>query len=565
MPFAILKHYPLAFKNRLAKKKNPIFSREVFFFLVAVGFFLAIFQGTHIFFLKLSEEEALVNLIIPKLINFILLAALILLVIANVIAALGYLYNSQSNPLLLSLPISQTRLFFAKFIEINLSSSWMFGLFIVPFFAAFGSSLNLNWSFLPITLFTCALMTTIPTALSMVIVILFVNLVPSKKFREIIALIVFLILFLLGYRLLHSSGINSPHHSIQGLSVWLTGVEEKQTAWLPSSWSADYISSFVGLKSPLNSPLILLFLGSLGSIALAFLTFDQLFIRGLAIAEKSGDSKRIPRKYLRLIVRSATQVSSFAPHYRALLLKEIRMLTRDTSQAIQLILLLGLAFFYLYNFQSFREITEMDASLQEVWRLMLCVCNIALGSCVVCAIASRFIFPTVSLEGNCYQVIRNSPITIREYLLNKFYIWYPPVFVLNAIFLVTGAMIVEAQVSAFVLSVISAAVISISITGLSVGMGAVYAKFDWESPSEMISGFGNLAFMFIALIVVTVSLIPITAMFAIVCLPDILIPIYKGDIQITLICLISLMLAMNYYSGKLALKLGESSLVALEA
>ncbi len=93
---------------------------------------------------------------------------------------------------------------------------------------------------------------------------------------------------------------------------------------------------------------------------------------------------------------------------RELVLKELRLFFRDTTQWSQLILLAVLVVVYVFNIKYLPLRGEgITFFLVNVVPFL----NLVLAGFVLASIAARFIFPAVSLEGRTLWLLRSSPMS----------------------------------------------------------------------------------------------------------------------------------------------------------
>ena len=123
---------------------------------------------------------------------------------------------------------------------------------------------------------------------------------------------------------------------------------------------------------------------------------------------------------------------------RELVLKELRLFFRDTTQWSQLILLAVLVVVYVFNIKFLplrgQGVTFFLANL-------IPFLNLVLAGFVLASIAARFIFPGVSLEGRTMWLLRSSPLPMRDLLWSKFWVGTIPLLVLAlALVVVTGSL-----------------------------------------------------------------------------------------------------------------------------
>jgi len=236
------------------------------------------------------------------------------------------------------------------------------------------------------------------------------------------------------------------------------------------------------------------------------------------------------------------------------------MFIRDTSQWMQLVALLLLTFFYLYNFRALRLITDLGTETQAWWQAILGVSNIALASCIVAAISTRFVFPSVSTEGRAYVLIRSAPMSIEKLLWHKFLVWLPAIATVSVILLVSGAWASQAPPATVLLSAFLGLATSVGTVGLGIGVGAVYARFDWHSPTQVAASFGSLVYMLLSLCTTFVTLIPASFLIVLTCVPNFSSQFGSWEHRIAVGCSYFLVIFINGAAARGALLAGAQAL-----
>ncbi len=85
---------------------------------------------------------------------------------------------------------------------------------------------------------------------------------------------------------------------------------------------------------------------------------------------------------------------------------------------------------YLYNFSVLpSNFTFATFYLQNLFSFL----NLGLAGFVLSAVAVRFVFTAVSIEGRAFWIIRSSPLSLKKFLWSKFWTALPPLLVLSQI------------------------------------------------------------------------------------------------------------------------------------
>jgi ABC-2 type transport system permease protein len=176
--------------------------------------------------------------------------------------------------------------------------------------------------------------------------------------------------------------------------------------------------------------------------------------------------------------------------------KEIRVFFRDTTQWSQLILLAVLVVVYVYNIQVLPLYTGEQISFFLI--NVVSFLNLGLAGFVVAAIAARFVFPGMSLEGRMMWLLRSSPLDVRTLFLTKYWVGTVPLLLVALPLIVATNIILEA--SPLVLGITTIAMIgaTFAITALALGFGALYPNYDTQNVAEIPTSFGGLVFMMAA-------------------------------------------------------------------
>jgi ABC-2 type transport system permease protein len=193
--------------------------------------------------------------------------------------------------------------------------------------------------------------------------------------------------------------------------------------------------------------------------------------------------------------------------------KEYKVFSRDLTHTVQLGLLLGITFVYLYNYQLLQGPSKMSEEAMAVWKIFLLLSNIALGSLVITSICSRFVFPSVSLEGAAFWLIQASPISLKDLLKAKFKSWLLPISGIGGVIFVSGAMALNADVPLVVASCVAGIILCHGLVGLGIGFGALFSQFEWEHSTQLSTSLGNFIFMLACMMFLTFNMVPLGIMF----------------------------------------------------
>jgi ABC-2 type transport system permease protein len=178
---------------------------------------------------------------------------------------------------------------------------------------------------------------------------------------------------------------------------------------------------------------------------------------------------------------------------RELTKKEIRVFLRDTTQWSQLILLGVLVVVYVYNIQALRVAGDTELSFLLV--NLIGFLNLGLAGFVVAAIAARFVFPAMSLEGRMTWLLRSSPLDPRKLFWVKYWVGTIPLLaVALPLILVTNFLLGVAPLL-MVVSSLTMVAVTLAFSAMALAFGALYPNYETENPAEIPTSFGGLLFM----------------------------------------------------------------------
>jgi len=180
-------------------------------------------------------------------------------------------------------------------------------------------------------------------------------------------------------------------------------------------------------------------------------------------------------------------------------LKELRVFFRDTTQWSQLILLGVLIVVYVFNVK-FLPIDD-TSTVGVLLRNLLPFGNLLLAGFVLAAIAARFIFPGISLEGRTFWLLRASPLMSQDLLWAKYWVGTVPLMVLAlGIVAVTDALL-KVDLFIFAVSVTTIILMTFAMAAMALCFGTLFPQFETENAAQIPTSFGGLVFMMTAVLV----------------------------------------------------------------
>ena len=424
-----------------------------------------------------------------KLLGLILVGFFSILLLSNIITALSSFFLAKDLDLLVAAPVDWLTLYSAKLLETAVASSWMVVTMAVPMFAAFGVAYHggIVFPLLVIAVFVPFLM--VPAVIGSAITLLLVNIFPARRTRDILSVIAVLAAggIVLLFRIVRPERLARPE-GFRSLVEFVTILRTPTSPLLPSEWVQRSLLGWLDNR-PDWLPLYLLWSTAAAAFVIGALLHRALYMDGFSKAQESGQ-----RWARNSITRRASYrlLSPLGILRRELMLKELRLFFRDTTQWSQLILLAVLVVVYVFNI---KYLPLRGEGITLFLRNVIPFFNILLAGFVLASIAARFIFPSVSLEGRTLWLLKSSPMPVKDLLWAKFWVGTLPLLILAlGIMTVTNSLL---QVSDFMfaVSVMTITMMTLALCGMALGFGTLFPQFETENAAQIPTSFGGLLYM----------------------------------------------------------------------
>ena len=465
---------------------------------IGLVFWLVLYGVLHRLLVYFRGAEGIGDVLATKLLGLILMAFLSVLLLSNVVTSLSTFFLARDLEMLLAAPVDGVRLYLARLLETILHSSWMVVLVLVPVLVAYGEVYGGGIAYAAVAAATLACFLVLPGVVGAGVTLLLVNVFPARRARDLLALFTLfagagLVVLV---RLLRPERLARPE-GFRDLVDFVAALRAPSSPWLPSEWAADALMAALGSGGDLF-PLLLL-----ASTAAAFLVMgawaNERWYRGGFSRAQEGAERRRESRSGGLAARVAARVPT--PVW-VMMAKDVRTFFRDTSQWSQLILLGVLVVMYTYNVKVLPLWTGEQVSFLLV--NVISFLNLGLAGFVLAAIAARFVFPAVSLEGRTFWLLRSSPVDLRTMLWCKFVVGLVPLLVLALLLTATTNAILRVSGFMMAVSLLTIAGVTAALAALALGFGAAFPRFDMENAAQIPTGFGGFAFMMTAIVYLAV-------------------------------------------------------------
>ena len=464
--------------------------------LVFVGFFFWTFTFLVIFrmLLYFRGTQGIGDLLAGKLLGLAFLTFFSILLLSNVITALSTFFLSDDMELVVAAPVDPVKVYGARLAETILDSSWMVALMAVPLLAAYGVIDTAGPLYYVLAVLTMAAFLVVPAMIGTGVTLLLVNVFPARRARDLLVLIGLFAAagVVVLFRFLRPERLVRPE-DFRNLVDFVAVLRTPTSAWLPSEWAADALMSWLGGSFD-AFPFLLLWSTALALVVMGAWVHVHHYGRGFTRAQEGAD-RRAGGRRMRWV---DLLLSRFSPRTRELVAKEVKVFFRDSTQWSQLILLAVLVVVYVYNIRVLPLYSGEQVSFFLI--NLVSFLNLGLAGFVVAAIAARFVFPAMSLEGRMLWLLRSSPLEVRTLFWTKYWVGTVPLLAVALPLIVFTDIVLQASPFILILTTITMVGVTFALTALALGFGALFPNFETENVAEIPTSFGGLLFMMAAVL-----------------------------------------------------------------
>jgi ABC-2 type transport system permease protein len=491
-----------SFLARLRRARTQAGARTVLLVLLGAGFWTAVFGVSYRVLKYFKGVEEIGPLLAGKLLAVGLLSFVAILLLSNLVTALSTFFLAKDLDMLVAAPVDWIWFYLAKLGETLAHSSWMVALMIVPILTAYGVVFGGGPLFPLVALATLLPFFLLPTVIGSVITLVLVNIFPARRARDLLSLVALsvmagLVIFL---RLVQPEQLARPE-GYRNLLDFIAALRAPSHPLLPSEWAASALMNWLlRIRDPL--PLLLLWSTAGAFIVIGASFHRRLYLPGFTKSQEGSNGTGSAGHWQR---RLSWLLGWLPVTRREFVLKDLKVFFRDATQWSQLILLAALLIVYVFNIRALPLYTGERVPYVVV--TLVVFLNQGLGGFVLSAIAARFIFPSLSLEGRQLWLLRSSPLDLRAMLWSKYWVGTLPLLALAlGIGVITNRML-HAPPFMMVLSTLTTVCYTLAVGALALGMGVLFPQFDSENAAQIPTSFGGLVFMMAAVSLLTLIIV----------------------------------------------------------
>jgi ABC-2 type transport system permease protein len=398
------------------------------------------------------------------------------------------LYRAEETAFLMQQPLRYGSVFLIRFVESLLYSTLAFAFLSSPLLAAFWMARkSVPFHFLPLSLAGLCLFVWIPGAVGTTGTMLLCTYLP-RRIRWNLALLFLGVV--VGSFLLFSRSFVAGSLREAPPADYVVHLMEKFDfslhPFLPSSWiSRSMLASSLGRWGETWFFMTVLASYALFVLMVAVVFADRRLLVGWTFAHAGkARARRWVREGLYRLVTPVFYL--FGREQRLLLGKDLRTFLRDPAQWSQFSIFFGLLAVYFFNLKKLPLRTE-DA----YWKNIVSFLNFSATALTLCTFTSRFIFPMLSLEGRRFWVLGLMPMSRGGLLYGKFAFAFLGTSLVSVILLWVSDRMLDVPRWLLVMHLYTCLLASFGLSGMAVGMGALFPDFREDNPAKIVSGFGG--------------------------------------------------------------------------
>lgn len=405
-----------------------------------------------------------------------LLAFAVPMLLGSISFALSTLYFARDLDMLLVSPVPVRSVFIARFGEGMIPSYLLLFVLAAPALVGYGHGLGFGLVFPLAVVVILLLLPLLPFGLGALLTMLLVKVIPPRRLREALAVVGGLlgVVFYIGSQLLTQPGrrIRIEGEEVAGL------VGRWDLAWLPTAWAARSLLAIgVGDWSRAllwGAPYLL---ATLGLWSVCVVLAERLYIGGwLSLSGTAGGRVR------RRARAGAGRETAIGNPMVAVMRKDLLTLRRDPQQLTQLLFPLAIAAFWVWRVATDARLNGLEdvAGASDLGLVSIAVF-------IGLLISSTLGLSALSREGRGYWLLHLAPIDPLAILRAKWLLAWLPFPAIALVYALLTGILGQVEPLTLVRDVLVVLLTGAGVAGITVGMGAIFPRFNWQQPNRMAS------------------------------------------------------------------------------
>ena len=415
--------------------------------------------------------------------SFSLLVFLPLVFYSAVVCSLSFLFQKQENYFYFSLPVNRISVFSVKFLQTYFHTAWMVFLGLITFLAAVQHYLNTTALLYITGSLSFLVFLLIPVSLAVILVIIVSRFFPFVQAKGMLIVVGLFVgsLLMCAIRMMQPERLLTQEGKMQ-LVNYMQNLHKPWMTVFPSEWVTSVL--FAQIQKDAHGIAV----NFLSLLVLALVLLIAVYISaGLFYEKICADAAVVlplaSKKFTWEILLNVFPASS-----RVFIRKDLLSFYRNTVEkgSLSILIPLGLVYFYsMYQLNGhLRGVTNPMFSLFSIYLF-----NFFYSSLVISGLSGRWVFPSVSLEGNNFKLIKGSAVSLSDFLKAKFLLGFVPLLFLGEILMVGSFLILGMPWGLIAISGLVMVVLCLGITLICLVLGMREVDFSIKESLDFALGY----------------------------------------------------------------------------
>lgn len=460
---------------------------------VAVGvFFLS--RATTVYLL---QQAFIGQFLFHRFLSMLLYVFFITVNLGNMIVCYATMFRSSEVEFLMALPLSHARIFWVKFIDNFFYSSSTLTLLGLAWLLGYGSYFAMPWYFYFFSMFFVFLPFMLVAGIVAVIMLMVLVRVAARVgVRWLLAAVTGLYLLAI-YLYFH---FTNPIRMVQEVMRHYPNVNEyfgyldaSFVRYLPNHWVAEYLYWSINGETPRAATyFVLLIVTLVVLLAIAAILARGMYYRSWSAVKdaRASTGSRVVSPGRSLFMDFGRR-SAFPLQVDVILRRDFWAFVREPSQWLHMVLMILLLLVFIISMNSL-EVKLVNPFMQTVSFLVVFLFN----GFMIASVCLRFVFPSVSLEGETFWVVRSAPVSLRRLYWHKFAAALVLVLLVAELLALVSTSMLRDSAFMSAVSVAMTFCIALALTSLNLASGAAFATYAEKNPIRIASSQGaSLTFL----------------------------------------------------------------------
>lgn len=457
-----------------------------------------------------------------RFISMMLFVFFISVNLGNIVVSFATLYKSPEVNYLLTKPVEYSTVFILKFLDNFLYSSTT--LFLVAFMVllGYGSYFGYSWPVIAgVLVFVLIPYMFLSACLAVLILMALMKSASRWGFRKVmsaVALLYFTVIYVFfkfsnPIKLVEQVGEYYPN-----FNLYLAHLDPSFAKYLPNHWVSEFLFWMARGDFVKGLPYALLLLAvTAAAFVVVLLIANRFYYRSWMIATATHTKRPAARgREWWGLLPDFRRSSRLSPQMDVLLKRDFHLFFREPSQWIHFALMIVLITVFILSISRLNFTLEVPEIPAFTYLVLFAFTGFLMG-----ALALRFVFPMMSLEGRSFWVVLSAPLRLRALYGIKLGLGVAVILglgiLVSAFSNAPFVRLAQGDPLLVVLGGITTFWLSLAMVALNLGFGGFFANYQEKNPIRIASSQGaTLTFLinlFLLVILIGVMAVPVMRYF----------------------------------------------------